>query len=67
MAPKDQKVLFRATAVESAHLDWLPKSGSLLLEEFKPTEREQTKQSKALNVSQTVCQLRFKQTIEIPK
>lgn len=66
-ALKDQKVLFRATAVESAHLDFIntgfPKSRSLLLKEFKPIEREQTKQNKALSVSKRACQLQFKQTI----
>lgn len=43
-APRDQMVLFRATAVESAHLDFIntgfPKSDSLLLKEFKPIKRE---------------------------
>ena len=46
---RDQKGLFRATAVESAHLDLIntdfPKSGSLLLKEFKSIERE-SKQNK---------------------
>lgn len=53
--------------MENVHLDFtnsvFPKLDSLL--KFKPMERRN--ETKALSVSKNVCQLQFKQTIEISK